>query len=53
MGEARPDLGEKVRCFTVQSHVVLYEPIDSGILVLYVVHGARDISTVFREVFRS
>ena len=31
MGTARPDLGESVRCFTVDSFVVIYEPADDGI----------------------
>ncbi|MCE9548121.1 MAG: type II toxin-antitoxin system RelE/ParE family toxin [Planctomycetia bacterium] len=51
-GESRPDLGSDVRCFPVGSYVVFYRPFDSGILLLLVVHGARDIPTVFREVFR-
>lgn len=50
-GEARPDLGPKVRCFPVGDYVVLYEPIDNGILLLLVIHGARDIPSVFRQVF--
>jgi hypothetical protein len=29
----------------------LYEPLADGILVLLVVHGARDIPTVFRDLF--
>jgi len=50
MGEARPDLGSEIRCFPVDSYVVLYKPLDDGILVLLVVHGARDIPTVFRKL---
>jgi toxin ParE1/3/4 len=49
-GEARPDLGTGIRCFPVDSYVVLYRPLDDGILVLLVVHGARDIPSVFRDV---
>jgi len=51
-GEARPDLGEGVRCFPVDSFVVIYRPIDGGIVVLLVIHGARDIPIVYRELFR-
>lgn len=50
-GAPRPDLGENVRCFAVDHHVVIYRPLDDGILVLLVVHGARDIPAVFRDVF--
>jgi hypothetical protein len=35
----------------VQSHVVLYEPLDDEIRILYVVCGVRDIPTVFRNIF--
>lgn len=51
MGSARPDLGRQVRCFPVGNYVVVYRPIEDGIVVLLVVHGARDIPTVFRELF--
>jgi hypothetical protein len=32
---------------------VIYRPLEDGILVLLVVHGSRDIRTVFREHFGS
>ena len=51
MGEARPELGEGLRHFPVDSYVVIYEPLVDGIRVLLVIHGARDIPAVFRRVF--
>ena len=51
MGSVRTDLGDSVRCFAVDSYVVLYQPLPAGILVLLVIHGARDIPTAFRETF--
>lgn len=51
MGTSRPDLGRNLRCFTVDSYVVIYQPLHDGILVLLVIHGARDIPTVFRDFF--
>jgi toxin ParE1/3/4 len=51
MGDARPDLGPDVRCFPVGNYVVIYRPLPDGILVLLVVHGARDIPAVFRDLF--
>lgn len=51
MGDSRPDLGTEVRCFPVDSQVVIYRPLDDGILLLLVIHGARDIPRVFRESF--
>lgn len=51
-GEVRSDLGTDVRCFPVGDYVVLYRPLEDGILLLLVIHGARDIPPVFREIFR-
>ena len=51
MGELRPDLGEGVRCFSVGSYVVIYEPLDDGIRVLVVIHGHRDVPAVLRDMF--
>lgn len=52
MGEARPDLGKSVRCFPVGNYVVLYRPLKDGIELLLVVHGARDIPTLYRRLIR-
>jgi toxin ParE1/3/4 len=49
MGDARPDLASGVRCFPVSNYVVFYRPIEDGIQVLLVIHGARDIPHVFRD----
>ena len=52
MGTLRPDLGRQVRCFSVGSYVVIYHPVEDGIVVLLVIHGARDIPAIFRDLFR-
>jgi toxin ParE1/3/4 len=52
MGIPRPELGRQVRCFPVGNYVVIYRPLEDGILVLLVIHGARDIPAIFRELFR-
>jgi toxin ParE1/3/4 len=51
MGEARQDLGPEVRCFPVDNFIVFYQPLEDGILVLVVLHGARDIPRFFRDLF--
>ena len=48
LGERRPDLGTEVRCFPVGSYVVFYRPHKNGIEVLRVLHGSRDIPSVWR-----
>lgn len=48
MGRPRPDLTPDVRSVSVGAYVILYRPIDDGIELLLVVHGARDIPPLFR-----
>jgi len=48
-GEARPDLGANVRGFPVGNYIIFYRPLDDGIEVLRILHGARDIPRVFRS----
>ena len=50
MGLPRTDLA-KVRCFPVSDYVVFYEPHRGGIRLLLVVHGSRDVPSVFRDRF--
>lgn len=51
MGTIRPDLGENIRCFTVDSFVVIYEPSDDGITILLAIHGAQDVPRAFQKLF--
>lgn len=51
IGQLRDDLGPGVRCFRLDSYVVVYRPIEDGILVLLVIHGHQDIPAVFRNLF--
>lgn len=51
MGELRPELGEEIRCFPVGSYVIFHRPLEQGILLLAIIHGARDIPAVFRKLF--
>ncbi|MEZ6035537.1 MAG: type II toxin-antitoxin system RelE/ParE family toxin [Planctomycetaceae bacterium] len=52
MGTARPDLGENIRCFTVDSFVVIYEPSVDGITILLAIHGAQDVPRAFQNRFK-
>ena len=49
MGEERPDLGLDVRQFSVGRYVVFYRPIETGIEVLRLFHGSRDIPSAWRN----
>jgi toxin ParE1/3/4 len=50
--EARPDLAPQLRCSPVGNYVIFYRPIDDGIEVVRVLHGARDIPALFRRTRR-
>lgn len=47
MGRARDELAPGVRSFPFGRYVVVYAPLDDGIDVIRVLHGARDIDAVF------
>ena len=49
MGEPRTDLAEGLRSFPFKkNYVVIYRPLEDGIDVLRVFHGARDYPEFFR-----
>jgi toxin ParE1/3/4 len=41
MGRLRPEFGDNVRSFTVESHVIYYRH-DADVLIARVLHGRRD-----------
>ena len=45
----RPDLGKTVRSFPVGKYLFVYRPIEGGIELLRVIHGARKVKRVFRR----
>ena len=47
MGRAREELAPGVRSFPFGRYVVFYMPLNDGIDVVRVLHGARDIDAVF------
>jgi toxin ParE1/3/4 len=49
IGRVRPELYPDLRSFVVGKYVVFYLPLTDGIDVVRVLHGARDIETVFED----
>ena len=47
MGESRPDLVDNVRSFSLGNYLIFYRPMPSGIEVVRVVSGYRDLGTLF------
>jgi len=42
-GPNREELARNLRSFTVGNYVIFYRPITDGIIVIRVLHGARDL----------
>ncbi|HYH39722.1 MAG TPA: type II toxin-antitoxin system RelE/ParE family toxin [Azospirillum sp.] len=49
MGRSRESLQPNLRSHPHGSYVVFYRPVDGGIEVVRVLHGARDIDAAFSE----
>ena len=49
MGRNRDELMENVRSFPIDDYLIFYSPIETGIEVLRVVSGYRDLQDLFSE----
>lgn len=49
IGRRRPELGEAIRSLPHGRYVIFYRAGEIGIQVVHILHGARDIGTVFAE----
>jgi len=47
MGRRRPDLAPRLRSLPVGNYIIFYRPLPSGIEVIRVLHGARDLPALF------
>lgn len=50
-GTARSDLGPGLRCFPVDSFLVIDRPIEDGIAIILVAHGHQDVRTMVEKIF--
>jgi toxin ParE1/3/4 len=48
-GPERPELAPELRSFPVGNYLILYKPLDDGIEVMRVVHGARNLRRLFHH----
>lgn len=49
IGRARSELTAELRSFPEGSYVIFYEPLSDGVRIIRVLHGARDLDTIFAE----
>ncbi|HEY2411984.1 MAG TPA: type II toxin-antitoxin system RelE/ParE family toxin [Pirellulaceae bacterium] len=46
-GTARPELAPGLRCYSVRNYIIFFRPAKNGVEVARVLHGARDIDSIF------
>ncbi len=49
MGTSRDELKPRLRSFSVNSYLIFYFPLEDGIDVIRVLHGARDVEVIFQS----
>src|SRR5689334_10018567 len=47
IGRRREELARGLRSFAVGNYVILYRPLEEGVEIFRVLHGARNIKTLF------
>ena len=50
IGKSHPELGEGLRAFRASRYMIFYRKIEDGIEVVRVIHGARDIPSLFNPL---
>lgn len=46
LGRARPEIAPAARSWTIGRYLVLYRPLATGVEIIRVVHGARDLDAL-------
>src|SRR5688572_18629445 len=49
MGQQRDDLAVSARTISIGSYVVVFRPVVGGVEIIRVIHGARDIESLFAD----
>jgi toxin ParE1/3/4 len=49
LGRRRPELNSDIRSLVVGRYVVFYLPLSRGIEVVRVLHGSRDVESIFED----
>ncbi|HET6249152.1 MAG TPA: type II toxin-antitoxin system RelE/ParE family toxin [Tepidisphaeraceae bacterium] len=49
IGKQRAELAPGLRSFPVGKYLIFYTPLPDGIVVIRVLHGARDLRRIFRR----
>ena len=47
IGRSRQELASELRSFPLQDYTIFYRPVDEGVEIVRVLHGNRDIESLF------
>ncbi len=47
LGRARPEIGRDLRYFPVRNYLIFYRPLASGVEIVRVVYGGRNLQALF------
>ncbi len=50
LGRTRHELLVNLRAFAVKKYVILYMPLENGVEIFRILHGARDLDAIFDEL---
>ncbi len=50
LGRTRHELLVNLRAFAVKKYVILYTPLENGVEIFRILHGARDLDAIFDEL---
>jgi len=53
MGREQNELLVNLRSFAVKNYIIFYQPVEGGVEILRVLHGSRDIESIFERFFDS
>ncbi|HVF51206.1 MAG TPA: type II toxin-antitoxin system RelE/ParE family toxin [Pyrinomonadaceae bacterium] len=53
IGREQDKLLLNLRSFTVKDYLIFYQPLENGVEILRVVHGSRDIESIFESFLDS
>lgn len=47
IGRKRRELSLELRSFPIEKYIIFYRPVQNGIQVIRILHGARDVEDIF------
>jgi toxin ParE1/3/4 len=48
----RFELTEEARSFPFKNHLIFYFPIENGVKIYRIIHGARNVEDLFEDFFK-